>query len=222
MIIAFLLIVVYIVIQLVFFNKSTTMGKAALGMQVVSSTNGEPIGFWKMLFREWIVKKASEAIFLLGYIWVLIDEKNRGWHDKILDTYVVDLKESAALAGSRRQAERPYRQPDPAAAGANAIARPAPKSAPVTLTQAEKEPDKQEYIEVDDRAASVRETVMAAADSVAAAADTASEVTVTSDTAATTAPQESMNDNSPENAADDLPESTETESTDVSDENEKQ
>ena len=88
----------YLVVQLIFFSKSKTMGKAALGMQVISSKNGKPIGFWMMLLREWIVKSASSRVFMLGYFWVLIDEQNRGWHDKILDTYVVDLKESEMLS----------------------------------------------------------------------------------------------------------------------------
>ena len=65
-------------------------------MIVVSSTDGRPFRFWKMMFREIIVKQAS-GVLLLGYIWILIDEKNRGWHDKILDSYVVDLKESEKM-----------------------------------------------------------------------------------------------------------------------------
>lgn len=96
-VIASFVFLAYLVVQLVFFSKSKTMGKAALGMQVISSKNGKPIGFWMMLFREWIVKSASSRILMLGYFWVLIDEQNRGWHDKILDTYVVDLKESETL-----------------------------------------------------------------------------------------------------------------------------
>ena len=65
-------------------------------------------------------------MFLLGFIWILIDERNRGWHDKILDTYVVDLKESAAMheADARR----------------SAAARPAPKSAPVPAAAPANEP----------------------------------------------------------------------------------
>lgn len=106
-IISSLLIIAFIVIQLIFFNRSTTFGKAALGLQVVSSKDGEPIGFWKMLFRELLVKKASGAVLLLGYIWILIDDKNRGWHDKILDTYVVDLRESAALSAPKAARPEP-------------------------------------------------------------------------------------------------------------------
>jgi uncharacterized RDD family membrane protein YckC len=130
LIISMLLSIVYLVIQLIFFNKSKTMGKAALGLQVVSSKDGEPIGFWKMLFREWIVKGASGSVFLLGFIWILIDDRNRGWHDKILDTYVVDLKESEAMnAASGRQASAA--RPVPAA---EPVQRPEPKSAPVPVT----------------------------------------------------------------------------------------
>ncbi len=129
LIISMLLSIAYLVIQLVFFNKSKTIGKAALGLQVVSSRDGEPIGFWKMLFREWIVKGASGSVFLLGFIWILIDERNRGWHDKILDTYVVDLKESEALyeaPGPRAAAARPATADEPAH-------RPEPKSAPLPV-----------------------------------------------------------------------------------------
>lgn len=101
LIISILLWIAYIAVQLVFYSRSKTLGKAALGLQVVSSKDGKPIGFWKMLFREWFVKPASGSVFVLGYIWILIDERNRGWHDKILDTYVVDLKESEAISRSR-------------------------------------------------------------------------------------------------------------------------
>lgn len=88
-----ILTIAYIVVQCIFFARSQTIGKAILGMRVVHSKNGEPIGFWWMFFREVIVKTASEAVFCLGYIWILIDDQHRGWHDKILDTYVIDEKE---------------------------------------------------------------------------------------------------------------------------------
>lgn len=129
-IISIIMSIAYLVVQLVFFNKSKTIGKAALGLQVISSNDGEPIGFWKMLFREWFVKAASGSVFALGFIWVLIDDKNRGWHDKILDTYVVDLKESAALNyGSQTRpapVQQPVYRPEP-----EVMHAPAPKSAPI-------------------------------------------------------------------------------------------
>ena len=94
--IGLLLLLAYFIVECVFYAKSQSIGKAILGMQVVSSKDGRPVGFWKMLLRECIVKQADNVI-LLGYIWILIDDKNRAWHDKILDTYVVDLKESEKM-----------------------------------------------------------------------------------------------------------------------------
>lgn len=127
LIISMILNIAYIVIQIFFYNKSKTMGKAALGLQVVSSKDGEPIGFWLMLFREWFVKAASGSVFCLGFIWILIDDRNRGWHDKILDTYVVDLKESAALY----TADAPGTAAVRPAEAEETMQRPSPKSAPV-------------------------------------------------------------------------------------------
>ena len=91
------LLIAYNVVQLIFYTKSQTIGKAILGMQVISSKNGKPIGIWMMILREWFAKKASAAAFCLGYFWILIDDKNRGWHDKIMDSYVIDLKASVEL-----------------------------------------------------------------------------------------------------------------------------
>lgn len=99
-----ILLIAYIVAEFIFFAKGKSIGKAILGLQVVSSVDGRPFRFWKMAFREVIVKSAS-GVFLLGYIWILIDEKNRAWHDKILDSYVVDLKESERMK-LKRQLER--------------------------------------------------------------------------------------------------------------------
>ena len=92
-----IIMLAWLIAEFVFFAKSKSIGKAILGLQVVSSIDGKPLGFWKMVFRECIVKSASNVL-ALGYIWILIDDKNRGWHDKILDTYVVDLKESEKIA----------------------------------------------------------------------------------------------------------------------------
>lgn len=82
----------YLAVQIYFYTKSKSIGKAIMGLQVVSSKNGEPVSVWWMLLREWVVKDVSGAIFYIGYIWAFIDDKKRTWHDKICDTYVVDVK----------------------------------------------------------------------------------------------------------------------------------
>ncbi|MBQ6440609.1 MAG: RDD family protein [Mogibacterium sp.] len=105
MFIVFIILLAYIILEFVLFAKGKSIGKAILGLQVVSSTDGKPFRFWKMFFRECFVKSASGSVFGLGYIWILLDEKNRGWHDKILDSYVVDLKESERM-NLRRHLEK--------------------------------------------------------------------------------------------------------------------
>ena len=134
--VVFFILLAYIIAELVLFAKGKTIGKAILGLQVVSSTDGKPFRFWKMFFRECFVKSASGSVFCLGYIWILLDEKNRGWHDKILDSYVVDLKESERMNYKRHieqmrnasQPSVPAPEPDPA---------PAPDPAPVPETEIE-------------------------------------------------------------------------------------
>ena len=96
-IVGIIMFLAYIAVQIYFYSKSQTIGKAILGLQVVDCVTGNPIGVWKMLLREWFAKKASKVVLCLGFIWILIDDKKRCWHDKIVDTYVVDIKESEAL-----------------------------------------------------------------------------------------------------------------------------
>lgn len=129
--IAGILLLAYLIVELVFYAKAASIGKKILGLQVVSSIDGSPLGFGKMLYREFIVKQAS-AVFMLGYIWILVDERHRGWHDKILDTYVVDNKATAAVAANEPAApytSAPPAQGMPAAAPAPQYAAPAPQHA---------------------------------------------------------------------------------------------
>ena len=116
MFVVFIILLAYIVAQLILFARGKSIGKAILGLQVVSSTDGKPFRFWKMFFRECFVKSASGSVFGLGYIWILVDEKNRGWHDKILDSFVVDLKESERMNYRRHmeQARKAAPVPEPA------------------------------------------------------------------------------------------------------------
>lgn len=132
-----LLLIAYIVVEFVFFAKGKSIGKAILGLQVVSSVDGKPFRFWKMVFREVLVKQAS-GVLLLGYIWILIDEKNRAWHDKIMDSYVVDLKESEKM-NLRRKLERTEEMANKTESAAAPKAEPAPVPKEETV-KAEVEP----------------------------------------------------------------------------------
>lgn len=122
--IACFLLLAYLVVECVFYAKAASIGKKILGLQVVSSVDGSPLGFGRMLYRELIVKQAS-TVFLLGYIWILVDDKNRGWHDKIMDTYVVDIKPAVAAASAGYAPAAPSAPADPYMPSAPAQGMPA-------------------------------------------------------------------------------------------------
>ncbi len=79
----------YFVTALVLFCRGTTPGKYLLHMRVIKQDDSDA-GFLTMLGREWIGKALSGLLFGLGYIWILIDRDNQGWHDKLVATYVVE------------------------------------------------------------------------------------------------------------------------------------
>ena len=141
-----LLLIAYVVVEFVFFAKGKSIGKAVLGLQVVSSSDGKPFRFWRMMFREILVKQAS-GVLLLGYIWILIDEKNRGWHDKILDSYVVDLKESEKLNRRKRPEHTAAAVPEAEKTSAPEAAQaPVPEKAPAPAPAPKEETAKAEDI----------------------------------------------------------------------------
>jgi uncharacterized RDD family membrane protein YckC len=63
----------------------------AAGIRVVRDRAGGPIGGGAAILRlvgSWI----SVAAFYLGYVWVLIDERRRGWHDLLAGTCVISTR----------------------------------------------------------------------------------------------------------------------------------
>jgi len=64
-----------------------TLGKYLTGIKVIDDC-GNPITPVIALKRN-LTKFVSIAAFGLGFIWILFDGKNQGWHDKIQRTYVV-------------------------------------------------------------------------------------------------------------------------------------
>ncbi len=85
---AMILWIGYAVWSLVLFFKGTTPGKRLLHMYVIRE-DGKPAGFFVMLIREAIGKYLSGLVLSLGYFSIVWDKDNQGWHDKLLNTYVV-------------------------------------------------------------------------------------------------------------------------------------
>lgn len=89
----FLILVVAVVVSVGYFpwfwaRDGQTPGMRMLGLQVVRDVDGGPISGMQALLRlvgYWV----SGAVFYLGYVWILIDDRRRGWHDLIAGTVVI-------------------------------------------------------------------------------------------------------------------------------------
>ena len=66
-----------------------TVGKRVVGIQLVMQ-DGSKITYGKVLLR-YIATYLSITVLFLGYISVLWDKKKQGWHDKIAQTFVVNV-----------------------------------------------------------------------------------------------------------------------------------
>ena len=82
-------IIVWAVWSMMLFSNGMTPGKWLLGLYVIDES-GDTAGFFRMLIREFIGKPLSMLVVGLGFAWILIDRDNQGWHDKLVDTYVVE------------------------------------------------------------------------------------------------------------------------------------
>lgn len=81
----------YVVWALMLFaTEGMTPGKYLLGLRVIKE-DGSVAGFLTMLIREWVGKWISSFVLWLGFLWILLDKENQGWHDKLMNTYVVSL-----------------------------------------------------------------------------------------------------------------------------------
>jgi uncharacterized RDD family membrane protein YckC len=79
----------YLGVQIYFWTKGQSIGKHILGLKVIDSFTGEQLSFGKMALRETIGKFISGFVFCLGYFWILTDNDNQGWHDKLVDSKVM-------------------------------------------------------------------------------------------------------------------------------------
>ena len=70
-----------------------TLGKMALGMRVADADGNRPgFGAVAVVMREVVGKIVSALVILIGFFWILVDDRRQGWHDKIGGTFVVKAK----------------------------------------------------------------------------------------------------------------------------------
>ena len=76
--------------------KGRTPGKMLLGLQVISA-DGTPLSFGIAFLRS--IGYFVSSIFYLGFIWVVLDKRKQGWHDKIAGTVVIIREQENQSAG---------------------------------------------------------------------------------------------------------------------------
>jgi uncharacterized RDD family membrane protein YckC len=66
-----------------------TWGRKIVGIKVVRDDNYRPPGWGKAIGRSLFASIISSYVLYLGYLWMLWDDKNQTWHDKVAGTLVV-------------------------------------------------------------------------------------------------------------------------------------
>ena len=67
---------------------ATTPGKMALSLRIVDARTGTKPSPFAFLIR-YLGYQLSAVCLLLGFVWISVDRRKQGWHDKIARTLVV-------------------------------------------------------------------------------------------------------------------------------------
>jgi uncharacterized RDD family membrane protein YckC len=67
--------------------RGQTLGKMATGLRVVGLDGANP-SFWRAALRESVGKSVSGYALFMGFLWMLWDDKQQTWHDKMAHTQV--------------------------------------------------------------------------------------------------------------------------------------
>lgn len=73
-----------------------SIGKLVMGIKVVRG-NGRNLTFKRAIFRVTIGQQLASSLLMLGYFWIFMDEKRRGWHDLAAQSEVVESENKANL-----------------------------------------------------------------------------------------------------------------------------
>ncbi|MGB3712879.1 MAG: RDD family protein [Candidatus Promineifilaceae bacterium] len=86
-----------------------TPGKTLMGLRIVT-TDGQPLSVGRSV-RRFLGYIVSISAMWIGFLWILLDNRRQGWHDKIAGTFVIyawDARAGSYLADwyQRKQEER--------------------------------------------------------------------------------------------------------------------
>jgi len=71
-----------------YLRRGQTFGKRFIGIRVVR-TDGRPLDYQTAVLRHVVGYPLSALFFGLGIVWVLLDRRRQGWHDKLAKTVVI-------------------------------------------------------------------------------------------------------------------------------------
>lgn len=83
------LVVVAVVYLRALARSGQTWGCRIVKIRVIAADTGAAPGWGKAIGRSLFAGFISSNIFYLGYLWMLWDDKNQTWHDKVANTVVV-------------------------------------------------------------------------------------------------------------------------------------
>jgi len=72
--------------------RGQTFGKSAMGIRVISLSDGQPIGYGRAFIR-FIGRIVSAVVIYIGYLWMLWDRESQTWHDKFAGSVVVPVSD---------------------------------------------------------------------------------------------------------------------------------
>lgn len=70
-------------------RSGLTWGRRIVKIKVVDSVTGGVRGWDRAIGRSLVAASISASVFYLGYLWMLWDDENQIWHDKVASTCVV-------------------------------------------------------------------------------------------------------------------------------------
>jgi uncharacterized RDD family membrane protein YckC len=69
-----------------------TPGKIALGLRIVDAATGRPPTLLRLVMR-YAGYVVSAFPLYLGFLWIAVDRRKQGWHDKIARTIVINSED---------------------------------------------------------------------------------------------------------------------------------
>lgn len=78
--------------------KQATPGKMAISARIVDARTGNPATTRQLVGRYFAYFVAAMPLFL-GILWVALDKRKQGWHDKLAGTVVVKVGTSTGWRG---------------------------------------------------------------------------------------------------------------------------